>query len=325
MGRRRILTLRVRISEKTSAGENMTKSLFVTIIGLANAGKSSLTNALTGEKIAAVTYKPQTTRTRITGIKTDEASGIQYVFTDTPGILPHAKNRLNERMNKTVKEAESGADLLLIMVDLTKKTTETEQNLIRSRAYVKNKILLLNKTDTVKDKAAIAARIAELSNICDFSEVIPISVKTGFNLDVLRECLSRFAKESVHFFPDDKFTDQSEQILASEFIRENILLLLDDEIPHGVAVGIEKFAERDSKTGEAILDIGAVVYCERESHKGIIIGKKGSMLKKIGEASRAALESFFQIKVNLQLWVKVKEDWRNRENFISQIMEKQYR
>jgi GTP-binding protein Era len=303
----------------------MTKSLFVTIIGLANAGKSSLTNALTGEKIAAVTYKPQTTRTRITGIKTDETTGIQYVFTDTPGVLPHAKNRLNERMNKTVKEAESGADLLIIMVDLTKKTTETEQNLIRSRAFVKNKILLLNKTDTVKDKAVVAERIAALSAICEFSEVIPISVKTGANLDVLRVCLARFAKESVHFFPDDKFTDQSEQLLASEYIRENALLLLDDEIPHGIAIGIEKFAERDSKSGEAILDIEAVLYCERESHKGIIIGKKGMMLKKIGESSRIALESFFEIKVNLKLWVKVKEDWRNRENFISQIMEKQYR
>ncbi|MDR0992135.1 MAG: GTPase Era [Ruminococcus sp.] len=302
----------------------MTKSLFVTIIGLANAGKSSLTNALTGEKIAAVTYKPQTTRTRITGIKTDDKTGIQYVFTDTPGIVPHTKNRLNERMNKTVKEAESGADLLLIMVDLTKKTTETEQNLIRSRAFVRNKILLLNKTDTVKDKALVAERIAQLTSICDFSEVIPISVKTGDNLDVLRGCLERFAKESVHFFPDDKFTDQSEQLLASEFIRENALLLLDDEIPHGIAVGIEKFAERDTKSGETILDIEAVIYCERESHKGIIIGKKGSMLKKIGETSRIALENFFAIKVNLQLWVKVKEDWRNRENFISQIMEKQY-
>jgi GTP-binding protein Era len=307
------------MTEKTS------KSLFVTIIGLANAGKSSLTNALTGEKIAAVTYKPQTTRTRITGIKTDPDSGIQYVFTDTPGILPHSKNRLGDRMNKAVKEAESGADLLLIMVDLTKKTTETEKNLIKSRANVKNKILLLNKTDAVLDKAEIAARIISLTSLCDFSEVIPISVKSGDNLDVLREVLAHYAKNSVHFFPDDKFTDQSEQLLASEFIRESALFLLDEEIPHGIAVGIEKFVERDTKNGEPILDIDAVIYCERDSHKGIIIGKKGAMLKKIGESARRSLESFFAIKVNLKLWIKVKEDWRNRENFIAQIMEKQYR
>jgi GTP-binding protein Era len=300
--------------------DKKTKSLFVTIIGLANAGKSSLTNALTGEKIAAVTYKPQTTRTRITGIKTDTETGIQYVFTDTPGILPHAKNRLNDRMNKTVKEAESGADLLLIMIDLTKKSTETEKNLIKSRAFCKNKILLLNKTDAVRDKAEIAARIAELTAICDFSEVIPISVKSGDNLDVLRDVLSSYAKESVHFFPDDKFTDQSEQVLSAEYIREAALLLLDDEIPHGIAVGIEKFSERDNKAGEAILDIEATVYCERDSHKGIIIGKKGAMLRRIGETARTALERFFEIKVNLQIWVKVKEDWRNREGFINQIL-----
>jgi GTP-binding protein Era len=296
------------------------KSIFVTIVGLANAGKSSLTNALTGEKIAAVTYKPQTTRTRITGIKTDADTGIQYVFTDTPGILPHAKNRLNDRMNKTVREAESGADILVITVDLTKKCTETERNLIKARANVKNKILLLNKTDAVRDKSEIAARIAELSALATFSEVIPISAKTGDNLDVLKKTLAKYAKESVHFFPDDKFTDQSERVLASEFIREAALLLLDDEIPHGIAVGIEKFSERDTKAGEAILDIEAVLYCERDSHKGIIIGKKGAMLRRIGEAARASLENFFQIKVNLQIWVKVKEDWRNREGFINQII-----
>jgi GTP-binding protein Era len=228
-------------------------------------------------------------------------------------------------MNKTVKEAESGADLLLIMVDLTKKTSDTEKNLIKSRAFVKNKILLLNKTDAVNDKAEIASRIISLTGICDFSEVIPISVKSGDNLDVLRDVLANYAKESVHFFPDDKITDQSEQLLASEYIREAALFLLDEEIPHGIAVGIEKFSERDSRAGEPLLDIEAVIYCERESHKGIIIGKKGSKLKKIGEAARLSLENFFEIKVNLKLWVKVKEDWRNRENFISQIMEKQYR
>jgi GTP-binding protein Era len=307
-------------TEKRDTLPCKTKSLFVTIIGLANAGKSSLTNALTGEKIAAVTYKPQTTRTRITGILTDANTGIQYVFTDTPGILPHAKNRLNDRMNKIVKEAESGADLLIIMIDLTKKSTDTEKNLIKSRSFCKNKILVLNKTDAVRDKSEIAARIAELTAICDFSEVLPISARTGDNLDLLRKTLAAYAKESVHFFPDDKFTDQSEQLLMAEYIREAALLLLDDEIPHGIAVGIEKFSERDSRTGAAILDVEAVIYCERDSHKGIIIGKKGAMLRRIGETARTSLEAFFQIKINLQIWVKVKEDWRNREGFINQII-----
>jgi GTP-binding protein Era len=289
------------------------KTAFITIIGLANAGKSTLLNTLTGERIAAVTAKPQTTRTRITGIVTEGET--QYIFIDTPGVIPHVKNKLNEQMNKAVREARSGADLILLMVDMTKKTSEAEQNLVKKFGETENVILLLNKIDAVKEKGYIAERIDVLSKLYDFKEVIPISARGGDGIDTLKTIIKSYAKPSEHLFPDDKFTDQSEQSLAAEMIREKLLINLDDEIPHGTAVVIEKFAERVTKSGEDILDIEAVVICERDSHKGIIIGKNGAMLKKISIEARKRIEDFFRIKVNLKLWVKVKEDWRNRGLF----------
>ncbi|MDR0904439.1 MAG: GTPase Era [Ruminococcus sp.] len=300
------------------ATENKTKSAFLAIMGLANAGKSTLLNTLIGDKIAAVTPKPQTTRTRITGIVTKNET--QFVFIDTPGVIPHAKNKLNEKMNRAVREARSDADVILFIADMTRRTSEAEQSLIGKFGETENVILLLNKIDAVKDKGRIAERIDVLSRLYSFTDIIPISAMTGEGIDELWAEIAKFSKDSPHFFPDGKITDRSEGYLASEMIREKLLINLDDEIPHGIAVGIEKFNERPAKSGEDILDIEAVIFCERESHKGIIIGKHGTLLKKIGEQARRDLENFFRIKVNLKLWVKVKEDWRNREQIIDRIL-----
>lgn len=290
-----------------------TKIEFITIVGRANAGKSSLLNALVGEKIAAVSGKPQTTRTRITGIVTRNET--QYVFMDTPGVHK-AKTKLGEHMNRAVKDSSDDVDLILMVADVTKKIGENEHNIIKSFHRNDNVILILNKIDLVKNKEEIAVKIAEFIPLYDFKAVIPISVLTNDGLDIVREEAEKYAAEGPHYFPDDKFTDQPEQVLAAEMIREKILNLMQDEVPHGIAVTVEKMSERVNKCGEDILDISAVLYCERESHKGMLIGKGGAMLKRIGQLAREELERFFEIKVNLQCWVKVKEDWRNREGLI---------
>lgn len=290
-----------------------TKTEFIAIVGRANAGKSSLLNALTGEKIAAVSSKPQTTRTRITGIVTE--GDAQYVFMDTPGVHK-AKTKLGEHMNKAVKDSVADVDLILMVMDVTKKIGENELNIIKSFRKSDNVILILNKIDLVKNKEEIALKIAEFVPLYDFKAVIPISVLERDGLDILWGEAAKYAKEGVHYFPDDKFTDQPERVLASEIIREKILDLMNEEIPHGIAVTVEKMEERVSRSGEDILDISAELYCERESHKGMIIGKGGAMLKKIGGLAREDLENFFEIKVNLRCWVKVKEDWRNKEGLI---------
>ncbi|MBD5140019.1 MAG: GTPase Era [Ruminococcus sp.] len=290
-----------------------TKIEFITIVGRANAGKSSLLNVLTGEKIAAVSSKPQTTRTRITGIVTREET--QYVFMDTPGVHK-ARTKLGEHMNKAVKDSVTDVDLILMVMDVTKKIGENELNIIKSFRKNDNVILILNKIDLVKNKEEIALKIAEFIPLYDFKAVIPISVLERDGVDIVWEEVEKYAVEGPHYFPDDKFTDQPERVLAGEIIREKILNLMNEEIPHGIAVTIEKMEERVNKNDEDILDISAVLYCERESHKGMIIGKGGAMLKKIGQLAREDLESFFEIKVNLQCWVKVKEDWRNKEGLI---------
>lgn len=290
-----------------------TKIEFITIVGRANAGKSSLLNVLTGEKIAAVSSKPQTTRTRITGIVTRDET--QYVFMDTPGVHK-ARTKLGEHMNKAVKDSVADVDLILMVVDVTKKIGENERNIIKSFRKNDNVILILNKIDLVKNKEEIALKIAEFITLHDFKAVIPISVLENDGVDIVWEEVEKYAAPGPHYFPDDKFTDQPERVLAGEIIREKILNLMNEEIPHGIAVTIEKMDERVNKNGEDILDISAVLYCERESHKGMIIGKGGAMLKKIGQLAREDLESFFEIKVNLQCWVKVKEDWRNKEGLI---------
>ncbi|MCI6561496.1 MAG: GTPase Era [Oscillospiraceae bacterium] len=289
----------------------MTKTAFVTIAGRTNAGKSSLLNAIVGEKIASVSSKPQTTRTRITGIR--NIGETQLVFFDTPG-LHKPVNKLSEHMLNTVRESVSDIDAVVFMMDCTKAVNEQELNLLRSLNESKMPVILvLNKIDLLKNKKDLAPIISGLSQKVSFQAVIPVSVKENDGIDIVIDEITRLSSESPHYFPEDMITDQPEKVLAAEIIREKLLTLLNDEVPHGIAVGVESMTEREEKD---ILDISAVIYCEKESHKGIIIGKQGSMLKKASTAARIELEEFFMIKVNLQCWVKVKEDWRNREGII---------
>lgn len=289
----------------------MSRTAFVTIAGRTNAGKSSLLNAIVGEKIASVSNKPQTTRTRITGIR--NIDDVQLVFFDTPG-LHKPVNKLSEHMLNTVKESVSDIDAVVFVMDCTKKINEQELSLLKSMNDSKMPVILvLNKIDLLKNKDELAPVIAELTSKISFQAVVPVSVTENSGVDIVIDEIIALAEESVHFFPEDMITDQPEKVLAAEMIREKLLMLLSDEVPHGIAVGVEQMTERDDKD---ILDISAVIYCEKESHKGIIIGKGGAMLKKASTAARIELEDFFQIKVNLKCWVKVKEDWRNRENLI---------
>lgn len=291
-----------------------TKNAFVTIIGRPNAGKSSLLNALVGEKIAAVSAKPQTTRTKITGVLTENET--QYVFMDTPG-MHKSRNKLSEHMMKTVNESVSDVDIAMFVADCTKKPSENEKNLLDNLKSNKSRsILVINKIDLLEKKEELIKIIADYSVLHNFDEVIPVSALTGDGLDILMDALRKFAVDGPHYFPDDMLTDQPEKVIMAEIIREKALNNLNEEIPHGIAVTIESLKERDNRAGEPILDISAVIFCERDSHKGIVIGKNGSMLRKIGAESRVELEEFFQIKVNLQCWVKVKEGWRNREGMI---------
>jgi len=279
------------------------KNIFVTIIGRANVGKSSLLNALVGEKIAMVSDKPQTTRTRISGVLTKDE--IQYVFMDTPGIQYKTKNKLGEHMNNTVKHSVVDIDAVIFIIDVSKKIGEQDkliaEKIKNSRSPV---ILVLNKTDLV-EKKVIAEKIKEISELYDFSAIIPISAKNNDGTNLVLEEVSKYANEGPHFFPDDAITNQNERVLAAEIIREKLLILLNDEIPHGIAVTVEEMKERNDKD---LLDIQATIFCERDSHKGIIIGKNGSMLKKIGSLARQELEEFFRIKVNLQSGIKVEEE-----------------
>lgn len=290
------------------------KNAFITIVGKANVGKSSLLNALVGEKIAAVSSKPQTTRTKITGVLTKD--DVQYVFMDTPGVHK-SHNKLSEHMNKAVTETISDGEIILFVTDCTKKISDAEKKLAENFRKGKSKlVLIINKIDLMDNKEKLVDIIAEYSSLCNFDEVVPISVAEKDGLDIIMQILEKYADNGPHYFPDETLTDQPEKVIMAEIIREKALNNLSDEIPHGIAVTIEDLNERDNKFGEGILDISANIYCERESHKGIVIGKNGSMLKKIGAQAREELEEFFQIKVNLQCWVKVKEGWRNRDGLI---------
>lgn len=289
----------------------MTKTAFIAIVGCPNVGKSSLLNNMLGQKIAIVSSKPQTTRTKIMGVLTKDET--QLVFTDTPGYhKPH--NKLGEKMNQAVGDSIGGVDACLFVVESKGEIKKGEKELIERFTKLKVPVILaINKIDMLSDKEALLKRIVELSDLYDFEAIVPVCAANGENVSELIEELEKLSFESPHFFPDDTLTDQPERVLAAEIIREKILRLMDKEIPHGIAVSIEKMRER---ANQDILDIEAVIYCERENHKGMIIGKKGAMLKKISTYSRQDLENFFQIKVNLQTWVKVKEDWRNREGLI---------
>ena len=294
----------------------MTKNAFIAITGRANAGKSSLTNLLVGEKISIVSEKPQTTRNRINGVLTK--GDTQYVFMDTPG-MHKPKTKLSEHMVKSIRQSVDDVDCAILMADVTKKISSIEQDLIRSFAsHGTAVVLLLNKVDLLKDKSEILKIIQQYSELYDFEEIIPISVKNRINTDQIMPVLERFAVEGEHFFPDDIATDRTERFMCSEIVREKILRVMQEEIPHGVAVDVEKFKSR-MKGDTEIIDISVVIICEKESHKGMIIGKGGERLKQIGTMARGDMEDLLQAKVNLQCFVKVKEDWRNRERVISNL------
>lgn len=294
----------------------MTKNAFIAITGRANAGKSSLTNLLVGEKISIVSEKPQTTRNRINGVLTK--GDTQYVFMDTPG-MHKPKTKLSEHMVKSIRQSVDDVDCAILMADVTKKISSIEQDLIRSFAsHGTAVVLLLNKVDLLKDKSEILKIIQQYSELYDFEEIIPISVKNRINTDQIMPVLERFAVEGEHFFPDDIATDRTERFMCSEIVREKILRVMQEEIPHGVAVYVEKFKSRMKGDAE-IIDISVVIICEKESHKGMIIGKGGERLKQIGTMAREDMEDLLQAKVNLQCFVKVKEDWRNRERVISDL------
>ncbi len=287
------------------------KSAFVAIVGRANAGKSSLMNALLGQKVVIVSDKPQTTRTRVMGVLTEGA--YQYVFIDTPGFHK-PRTALGENMIKAVGSGMDDVELCVLVADCTKEISPVELELIEKfRARKLPAILVLNKIDLLKNKDELIHQIAEYTAHFDFAAVIPTSAATGDGVETVKKEIAPFAMEGVHMFDADTLTDQPERLLAAELIREKLLRLLDKEIPHGIAVVIERFHTREDPE---MLDIEATIFCEKESHKGIIIGKGGSMLKRAATYARNDLERFFDCKVNLQCWVKVKEDWRNRQGLI---------
>ena len=289
----------------------MTKTGFIAIVGRPNVGKSTLTNALVGEKIAIVSNKPQTTRTKIMGVLTE--GDTQLVFTDTPGFH-RPRTKLGEKMVQAVSDSVSGVDACLFVVEPEGELRPAELELIEKFKKLKMPVILaINKVDTLPDKEVLMARILELSKTYDFEAVVPVSALRGINMDELLSEMKKLAEESVFFFPEDTLTDQPERVIAAEIIREKLLRNLDREIPHGVAVSIEKMREREDSD---IMDIEAVIYCEKDSHKGIIIGKNGAMLKRISTRAREDMEKFFQCHINLRCWVKVKEGWRNREGLI---------
>lgn len=289
----------------------MTKTAFIAIVGCPNVGKSSILNRLLGQKIAIVSDKPQTTRTKIMGVLTE--GDTQLVFTDTPGFH-RPRTKLGEKMVQAVSDSVSGVDACLFVVEPEGELRPAELELIEKFKKLKMPVILaINKVDTLPDKEVLMARILELSKTYDFEAVVPVSALRGINMDELLSEMKKLAEESVFFFPEDTLTDQPERVIAAEIIREKLLRNLDREIPHGVAVSIEKMREREDS---GIMDIEAVIYCEKDSHKGIIIGKNGAMLKRISTRAREDMEKFFRCHINLRCWVKVKEGWRNREGLI---------
>ncbi len=288
--------------------EQTFKSGFVTIIGRPNVGKSTLMNRMIGQKIAITSSKPQTTRNRIQTVYHDQRG--QIIFLDTPGIHK-AKNKLGEYMVNAAESTFKEVDLVLWLVEPTTFIGRGERHIAevlkKSQAPV---ILVMNKIDTVK-KAEILECIAAYKDILNFAEIVPVSAATGESVEELVTVMFDYLKEGPQYYDEDTITDQPERQIVAELIREKALRLLSDEIPHGIAVSIDQMKDRPGR--RALVDIDATIVCERDSHKGIIIGKQGSMLKKIGTNAREDIEEFLQARVNLKLWVKVKKDWRDSD------------
>ncbi len=281
----------------------ITKTGIFSVVGRPNVGKSTLTNALCGTKVAIVSDKPQTTRTRITGVLNED--GCQMIFLDTPG-LHKPKTRLGDYMVKIINDTVTDVDTVLLLVEPVARIGIPEQLLIdKLKEYALPAVLVINKIDSV-EKETLLAVMAAYSAAYDFAAVVPVSARQGDGLDVLKEELKKLCFESPQLFPDGMVSDQPERQLIAEIIREKLLQNLDKEVPHGTAVEIEAMKEENG-----VEHISAVIYCERKTHKGIIIGKNGTMLKKVGASARPEIEALLDCRVFLQLWVKVKEDWRN--------------
>ena len=284
----------------------MQKNAMITIAGRPNVGKSTLTNALVGEKVAIVSNKPQTTCNRITGIVA--RGDTQFVLMDTPGFH-RARTRLGEYMDKVVRESVADVDAVLLVVEPIASIGRQEEELIAQiKASGIPAVLAVNKIDTV-EKGELLAVIAAYAAAYEFDAIIPISAKTGDGLEELLAQLGKYAVEGPHLFPEDMYTDQPEKQLCAELVREKLLWKLDKEVPHGTAVEVTRFAERE----DGVIEIDVTIYCEKSSHKGIIIGKKGEMLRTIGEMARRDMERLLDAKVYLQTWVRVKENWRDSQ------------
>lgn len=292
----------------------MFKSGFVAIVGKPNVGKSTLLNTLAGQKIAIVSNKPQTTRTAIKGIINREDA--QIIFTDTPGIHK-PKNKLGEKMAETIDEAITDVDLILYLIEGTDKGIGLANEFILKKIIEQKTkaILVINKVDLVQ-KENLLELMKAYSERYDFQAIIPISAKNNDGVDELLEKIVEVLPEGPAYYDTEEWTDQTERQIIEETIREKALKSLDDEVPHGIAVEVMSMKKRDNKE---LYDIEATIYCEKKSHKGIIIGKEGSMLRKIGERAREDIEEMLDAKVNLQLWVKVKEDWRDNESKLNQV------
>lgn len=291
-----------------------TKTVFAALVGRPNVGKSSLLNRLVGEKVAIVTAKPQTTRTRITGILTKGPT--QFVFLDTPGI--HApRTKLGRRMVKTVADSVAEVDAAVMVFEPYGEFTPQEQGLMEDiRAKRLPAIGVVNKTDVLRRPADGAARVAQLEAAGVFARVLCTSAREGSGCEELLAAIEAYSVEDPHYFPDDAYTDMPEKALVAEVVREKMLVFLYDEIPHGTAVTVEHFKERP---GQELVDIDINIYCEKKSHKGIIIGKGGAMLKKIASAARLECEEFLGVRVNLQCWVKIKDDWRDNDMLLNSL------
>ncbi len=285
----------------------MPSSVFVALVGRPNVGKSSLTNYLVGEKVAIVTKKPQTTRSRITGVITK--GPVQYVLMDTPGIHA-ARNKLDARMTQTAAASLKDVDVTMMLFEPVREFTDAELTMVKALQKGGPAIAVINKVDLLDNFAALEARKKQLEEFGCFDHIVTISAKDGTGCDELFAMLKPYGNEGPHYFDDDAFTDMPEKELVAELVREKALLFLREEVPHGIAVVVERFKERPDKD---LIDIDVDIYCERKSHKGMIIGKGGQMLKKIASAARMDIEELLGVKVNLQCWVKVREDWRDNE------------